>query len=257
MDLKINNKWFLVSGASSGLGKAIAERLLNENANVVLVARREEKLISIAKKFPGKVKYIAVDISQPESIERIRAIHDINDYAGVLINAGGPPAMSFQETEIKDWDEAYRLLLRWKIQIVKLFLPVFTKINYGRLLFIESFSIKQPVENLVLSNSLRLAVAGMVKTISQEVSGMDITLNILCPGYHDTEALHRIFKKQSEISGITINEAQERLIKNLPMHKLGDPENFASLAAWLLSPYSEYVTGQTFYLDGGIIRSSI
>jgi len=257
MDLKLNDQWFLVGGASSGLGKAVAERLLAENAHVFAIARREEELLQLEKKYPGKVKYLAADITKPETIEKIRLILDLKDFSGMLVNAGGPPAISFQETRIEDWDEAYRTMLRWKVLLLKLFLPVFMKKSYGSILFIESFTVKQPTENLVLSNSLRLGTVGMVKTISQEMASYGITLNVLGPGFHDTAAAQRVFKKKSDITGMGFHEAKDSTISNIPMRTIGQPDDFATLAVWLLSPYSKYVTGQTYCIDGGMVQSSL
>ncbi len=256
MDLKIKDQWFLVGGATSGLGKAVAERLLNEGANVFAIARREEELKLLEKKHPAKIKYLAADLSQTASISKINEIHEISRISGILVNAGGPPAMTFLETKVEDWDESYRLLLRWKVQILKLFLPEFIKKGYGRFVFIESATVKQAIENLVLSNSLRMAVVGMVKTISQEVAESGVTLNIMGPGYHDTAAVQRLFKKKSELAGISYHEAKELIINNIPVGEMGNPEDFATLAAWLLSPCSKYITGQTFSIDGGAVRGN-
>jgi 3-oxoacyl-[acyl-carrier protein] reductase len=257
MDLKIKDQWFLVGGATSGLGKAVAERLLREEANVFAIARREEELKTLEKKHPGRIKYLAADLSQPETINKIKDIQEISKFSGILVNAGGPPAMTFLETKIEDWDEAYRLLVRWKVQITKLFLPEFVKKGYGKFVFIESAAVKQAIENLVLSNSLRMAVVGMVKTISQEVAETGVTLNIMGPGYHDTAAVQRLFKKKSELTGMSFHEAKDTIINNIPVGEMGNPDDFATLAVWLLSPYAKYITGQTFSIDGGTILSSL
>ena len=257
MDLKIKDQWFLVGGATSGFGKAVAERLLLEGANVLAIARKEEALKIFEKKYPGKIKYLAADLSQPDTLNKIKEIHEISKFTGILVNAGGPPAMTFLETRIEDWDEAYRLLVRWKVQITKLFLPEFVKKGYGKFVFIESAAVKQPIENLVLSNSLRMAVVGMVKTISREVAEKGVTLNIMGPGYHDTAAVQRLFKKKSEMAGISYHEARDMIISDIPVGEMGNPDDFATLAVWLLSPYSRYITGQTFSLDGGTVRSSM
>ncbi|NJK85940.1 MAG: SDR family NAD(P)-dependent oxidoreductase [Bacteroidales bacterium] len=130
---------------------------------------------------------------------------------GILVNAGGPPAKSFHETTLEDWDEAYKKLLRWKVELVKSFLPGMMAQQYGRFLFIESAAIKQPLENLVLSTSLRLSVAGFVKTLSQEIPLSGITFNILAPGYHYTPAVERLVRKKSENENISFEEARMKM----------------------------------------------
>ena len=136
------------------------------------------------------------------------------------------------------------------------FLPKFIQQKYGRILYVESVSVKQPVENLVLSNSLRLGVVGFVKTLSQEVAHHGINLNIFGPGYHATPTMNRLFKKKSEVEGISVEEARAVFEKQTKVGKMGDPNDFASLALWFLSPMSQYITGQTISLDGGLIKGS-
>jgi 3-oxoacyl-[acyl-carrier protein] reductase len=126
--------------------------------------------------------------------------------------------------------------------------------NYGRIVMVESVSVKQPVENLVLSNSLRMAVVGMAKTLANEVGHKGITVNIMAPGYHDTPAMDRLFAKKAEVSGVSVEEARRLFEKELMTGRMGDAAEFAILAAWLLSPSSRYITGQTFSVDGGRVK---
>ncbi|MCD4772112.1 MAG: SDR family oxidoreductase [Bacteroidales bacterium] len=255
MNLKLKNKLFIVCGATSGFGGSIAKALINEGANVIAVARSKENIKNLENEFPGKVEGIAKDITQSSTISFLKDKVGDRQLDGILVNAGGPPAKSFVETELKDWDDAYESLLRWKIEITKAFIPKFTKQNYGRFLFVESMSVKQPVENLVLSNSLRLSVVGFVKTLSQEIADRGITLNILAPGYHDTQAMQRLFVKKSQVQNISVEQAGKQFEDEIKMGKMGNPDEFASLAIWLLSPHSRYITGQTISVDGGLIKS--
>ncbi len=254
MDLKIKNQLFLVTGASSGFGLSIARRLIEEGAKVIAVARNAEKLESTAKALGPQVEILCGDIIQSKTIDAVLEKIGNRSLSGALINAGGPPAKSFMETNMSDWDESYTNLLRWKVEISKKLLPLFEKEKYGRLLYIESASVKQPMENLVLSTSLRLAVVGFVKTLANEIASIGITANILAPGYHNTAAADRIFKKRSELAGITIEQAKTGLINSIPVKKMGDPEDIAALAVWLLSPSSGFVTGETISVDGGSIK---
>ncbi|MBN2238065.1 MAG: SDR family oxidoreductase, partial [Bacteroidales bacterium] len=175
---------------------------------------------------------------------------------GVVINAGGPPAMSFMETQMEDWDQAYVRLVKWKVRLTKKLIPAFIANQYGRLVFIESKSVKQPVENLVLSTSMRMAVVGFVKTLSQEVAHHGITMNIMAPGYHDTPAMDRIFAKKASVNNMSIEEARASIEKEIPMGKLGNANDFAQMALLLLSESSNFINGQTISVEGGLIKGS-
>jgi len=253
MDLQIKDHLFVVCGASSGFGKEIAVKLAGENARVIAVARRPGLLEQMANDQAG-IEPFPGDIMDPATIHSLKDYIDNRDLKGILVNAAGPATSSFLETELEDWDKAYRSILRWKIELTKIFLPTLMEKGYGRLLYIESMATKQPVPNLVLSTSMRLAVTGFVKTLADEVGKMGITANILAPGYHLTPAVDRVIEKQSKVKGITFDEAKKIIEEDIPVGKAGNPENLASLAAWLLSPWSEYITGQTISVDGGVIR---
>ncbi len=256
MDLKLRNRYFIVCGASSGFGEAIARSLANEGANLIAIARTRKNISKLVNEFPDQISGVAGDLQDNEIIDRVYEKLGDQKLDGILINAGGPPARSFLETSLQDWDEAYNLILRWKVNFIKGFLPRLMEQQYGRILFIESVSVKQPVENLVLSNSLRMAVVGMVKTLSQEVAGKGITLNILGPGYHDTNALKRVIQKRAEVRAISYEESLKTFETEVNVGRLGTAEEFASLALWLLSPLSGYITGQTISVDGGIIKGA-
>jgi 3-oxoacyl-[acyl-carrier protein] reductase len=149
MDLQLKSKLFIVSGASSGFGRAIASMLCEEDALVIAVARGMDKLKALQDEHPA-IEVLSLDITQPESLSRLVESVGERDLDGIVVNAGGPPAKAFLETNMEDWDKAYRQVLRWKVDLAHTFLPLFEKNNYGRYLFIESISVKQPVPNLVL-----------------------------------------------------------------------------------------------------------
>lgn len=244
----------MVGGATSGFGRAIAELLVNEGANIIAVARSNERLNELQSAFPAKVEIIAGDITRPECIKSIVSTVGNRQLHGVLVNAGGPPAMTVLESNLENWDNAYQTVLRWKIDLIQTLVKQMIQYQYGRIVFIESASVKQPMENLVLSTSFRLAAVGYVKTLSQEIANHGITINVLAPGYHDTPAMDRIIKKIQQQTGSTETEVRNKLIKNTRVGFIGDAKDLASLAAWLLSPHSRYLTGQTVSVDGGIIK---
>jgi 3-oxoacyl-[acyl-carrier protein] reductase len=257
MDLNLKGALFVVTGSTSGFGKAIAEQLINEGAHVIINARGEEKLEALHQKYPDVTTILAGDITTDAVIsDLIRKVHG-KKLHGIVINAGGPPAKSFIHTEISDWDNAYEKLLRWKVKLTQELLEKFQEQGYGRILFIESAAVKQPIENLILSNSLRMAVVGFAKTLSQEVAHQGITCNILAPGYHATPAMERLFANKSLLLGISSDEAKKEFEKETKVGHLGDPEDFGSLAVWLLSPHSRFITGQTISVDGGLVRGSM
>ncbi|MBN2610488.1 MAG: SDR family oxidoreductase [Bacteroidales bacterium] len=257
MDLKLNSLLFVVCGATNGFGLAITKLLVSEGASVIAVARGKERLEKLRKEYPSNIEAVEGDITLSDTLTKLSELLVNRVPDGILVNAGGPPAMKFEETTIHHWDEAYHNLLRWKAELVQTFLPAILKRGYGRLVFIESAAVKQPLENLVLSNSLRLAVVGMVKTLSQEFPDRGVTFNILAPGYHQTAAVERLIRKKAENEGISFDVAKSMMEQALPMKKTGDVSDFATLAVWLLSPLSGYVNGQVFAVDGGIIRSTL
>ena len=252
MDLQIKDSLFVVTGASSGFGKAIATALSCEDATVIAVARDPEKLEALKEESPD-IESISLDITRPESVDMLLRQIGPRALSGIVLNAGGPPAKAFLETGLDDWDTAYSNILRWKVALTHAILPLFRKNNYGRYLYIESMSTKQPLPNLVLSTSMRLAVTGFVKTFSSEVGKFGITANIIGPGYHMTPALERVIRKISEQKKRSPEEARKDLVRDVPVGRLGNTADFASLAVWLLSPFSSYITGQTISVDGGAV----
>ena len=254
MDLHLKDQLFIVGGATSGFGKAITEQLLLEGAHIIAIARGKEKLETLQKTAPDRVITLCANITSDECREQLMEITRDKVVHGLVINAGGPPAKTVMETTATDWDDAYHLLLRWKVLLAQQYVPGMVKNKYGRILFIESATVKQPLENLVLSNSLRAAVVGMVKTLSQEIASSGVTLNIMAPGSHNTPAIDRIYKKKSEQTGLPFEQVKTAAIQQIPVGFLGEAADFASLAAWLLSPSSRFITGQTISVDGGAVR---
>jgi 3-oxoacyl-[acyl-carrier protein] reductase len=228
-----------------------------EGAIVIAVARREEALKDLQKTFTAQVEIVPGDITKDEVVTGLRAQIKGRQLHGILINAGGPPAKTVLETTMEDWDMAYHTVLRWKVNLVKQILPAMLEMTYGRILFVESAAVKEPIENLVLSNSIRLAAIGFMKTLSQEVAASGITVNALAPGSHNTPAIERLVKKKMEQTGMPEEEARKQYVQATKVGFLGSAEDFASLACWLLSPGSRYVTGQTISVAGGALKGTM
>lgn len=254
MDLKISDQRFIVCGASSGFGRSIAEQLLDEGAEVIAVARREQKLNELQEAYPDQVSIVAGDLTEGDTHNQIEAAIGNSQLHGVVVNAGGPPALTPLETALYDWDQAYESTMRWKIELILRLVSYFTSKEYGRILFVESKSVKQPIPSLVLSNSFRAGIVGFAKSLSQEIADKGVTVNVLAPGAHDTPAIERVIKKKVQDSDKSKEKVREEMEAAIPVGRFGKAEEIASLAGWLLSPHSSYVTGQTISHDGGAIQ---
>lgn len=256
MDLKIKDHRFIVCGASSGMGRAIAEQLLEEGAEVITVARREKKLKKLQEAYPELVTVVTGDLTNDETHHEIEAAIGNHQLHGVVLNSGGPPALSPLETAIFDWDQAYKSVMRWKIELTLRLTSYFIPNTYGRILFVESRSVKEPIPALVLSNSFRAGVVGFAKTLSQEIAKEGITVNVLAPGSHETPAIERVIRKKERDSDDSYEEIKAQMEQNIPVGRFGEAREIASLAAWILSPHASYITGQTISHDGGSIKGT-
>lgn len=254
MDLQLKQKTFAVGGATSGLGRAIAERLVEEGATVIGIARGQEKLDAMARELGEQYIPYKADLTDASSVQSLSAFLIDHNIDGCVINAGGPPTGRVEELKMEDWDAAYASTLRWKIQLSNALLPSLKAREHGRLLFVESVSIKQPIDNLVLSNAMRAAVAGYVKTLSREVGDSGLTVNILAPGYHATPRITTVLQKSAEQLGTNLEEVEASFTAETSLRRLGEPDDFAAMALLLLSPLGGYMTGQTITVDGGLVR---
>ncbi len=253
MDLNLYQQHFIVTGCSSGFGKAITETLCREGATVTGVARRQDPLAQVHHQWPDRFTPVQGDVGKPETLDRLLHATADKPLHGLVLNAGGPPAMTASATSMKDWDNAYASVFRWKADLVLRLLPRFQEAGYGRILFVESVSIKQPLPVLALSNAMRAAVNGFAKSLSRDVARQGITVNILAPGSHDTPAIERVVAFNAKKSGMPADETRKKMEEAVPVGRFGTAEELASLAAWLLSVNSGYVTGQTISHDGGAV----
>lgn len=261
MDLGLNGKVALVCAASKGLGKAVAEELANEGANLILCARDAEILSQtcdeIRQKSGVEVIGISADLTKFADIERIykESIKTFGQIDILVTNVGGPPAGTFENLSRENWENATQLLLTSVLDLTRLVLTQMKERRWGRILNITSIASKQPVENLILSNSLRAAVTGFAKTLADEIAPFGITVNNILPGYTRTERVEQLAQTIAEKEGITPEEAQSKWTSEIPMKRLGEPHEFAALAAFLVSERASYITGSSIAVDGGWIRS--
>jgi 3-oxoacyl-[acyl-carrier protein] reductase len=261
MDLGLRGKVALVTGASQGLGYAIAEELAAEGATVVLSARRagvlDEAARALAAKTGSRVFSHAADLSQPGAGTRLveEALASCGRVDVLLVNGGGPPSLPFEQTTPEQWDAALRQNLLSALELCRAALPGMKERRWGRILTLTSISVKQPVENLVLSNSVRSAVSSFARTLANEVAPFGITVNNLLPGYTRTERLEGLAasagaRRQVEPAAVFADWQRQ-----IPMGRLGEPREFAALAAFLASERASYLTGQSVAVDGGWIKS--
>ncbi len=257
MNLNIQNQFFIVCGATAGFGGAIARRLLAEGAAVLGIARSGENLQNMQKEYGDKFSFLEGDITADSTIDTLYEEVKGRHVSGIVVNAAGPPLKDTQKVTPEDWDLAYHQVFRWKAYLTQKFLPLLKEQNYGRLLYIESSSIKQPVDKLVLSTSMRLAVTGYMKTLAAEIADTGVTLNIMAPGYHETDRVKQIARDKGAAQNMEPEEIIQQTINSIPVKKIGDPNDFAALALFLLSPFSKFVTGQIYPVDGGVLKGTL
>ncbi len=261
MDLGLKGKVALVAAASQGLGRAVAEELAAEGASLVICARGEEALNAaceyIRKQTGAEIIGIAADLSIVADVESIfnKGLERFGRIDILVTNTGGPPAAPFESTSRESWDEATRNLLTSVLDMTRLVLPGMKERRWGRILNITSIAAKQPVENLMLSNSIRAAVTGFAKTLANEMAEHGITVNNILPGYTATERVEDLARTLAKKEGVDAAEIRKRWEFEIPMKRLGTPKEFAALAAFLVSARASYITGSSIAVDGGWIRS--
>jgi 3-oxoacyl-[acyl-carrier protein] reductase len=261
MDLGLKGKVALVCAASRGLGRAVADELAAEGASLVLCSRNAGPLEKACEAIRGQagvdVFGVAGDLAVSADVERIVAagISHFGRIDILITNIGGPPAGRFDALSREQWDAAHRLLLSSVLDLTRLVLTGMKERGWGRILNITSIASKQPVDNLILSNSLRAAVTGFAKTLANEVAADGITVNNILPGYTLTERVNELAATIAEKERITPNEVRRRWEAEIPMGRLGDPREFGALSAFLVSERASYITGSSIAVDGGWIRS--
>lgn len=257
MDLGLKGKVAIVTASSTGIGKAVAETLVSEGANVAICSRSKEKLVEASKDIKNKTGnepfWCVCDINSQKDIENFyNAV--VQQFGGVDIlvnNCGGPIPGYFSDLSEDDWNDAFKQVLLSVIRFSHLVLPDMIKKEWGRIINITSVAVKQPVHNLILSNSFRAAVTGFAKTLSNEVANKNITVNNVAPGYTLTHRLYELAVNRAKTSGKSHEEILVEMAKDVPMNRLGGPEEIAALVAFLASKQASYITGTTIQVDGG------
>jgi 3-oxoacyl-[acyl-carrier protein] reductase len=262
MDLGLKDRVALVAASSQGLGKAVAMALAREGAKLAICARTSSTLSAAAGEIRqatgAEVLARAMDVTSYDSVRALVA--ETTERFGridiCVTNAGGPPSKSFAETTVDDWQSAVNLNLMSTVYFAREVLPVMQQRRWGRLLTITSVSVKQPIDGLVLSNSVRSAVSGLVKSLANEYGRFNVLVNNICPGYTRTERLTELSNRLGQSGGVPPEQIQQRWTSQIPLARLAEVEEFASVVAFLASERASYITGASIAVDGGWIRST-
>jgi 3-oxoacyl-[acyl-carrier protein] reductase len=260
MDLGLKDRVALVAASSEGLGKAVALGLAREGAKLALCARTQSTLEATAAEIRAEtgvsVFARAVDVTVYDQVRRFVAdtVAQFGHLDICVANAGGPPSKSFAETTVEDWHAAAQLNLMSTVYLAKEALPVMQQQRWGRFIAITSISVKQPVDGLILSNSIRAAVSGLVKTLANEYGPSNVLVNNVCPGFTATARLMELADTLSAKQGITPAEIESRWARGAPLGRIGQPEEFANLVVFLASERASYITGASIAVDGGAVK---
>lgn len=258
MDLGLKNKRALVAGASSGLGYGCAKALYNEGARVAICSSKKDRIEAAAASLTSdrnEVMPLVCDLTKAQEIESL--IKDTRSLFGsidiLVANCGGPPPGTHENLKEKEWQLAWNLTFMSTVRLIQGVIPYMKTNKYGRIILITSMAAKQPVENLLLSNSYRAGLLGYAKTISQELGPFGITVNTVMPGYTKTERLDSLAENIAQRTGKSKDEVYSEWIQIVPVKRLGIPDEFGQFVAYLASQQAGYISGTATAIDGGQI----
>src|SRR5688572_14494768 len=260
MDLGLKDRVAILAASSQGLGKAAALGLAREGAKLALCARSESTLRETAEEIRretgAKVLERPLDVTDHEQVRRFVAdtVTRFGRLDICVANAGGPPSKTFSETTLEDWHAAANLNLMSTIHFAKETLPIMQQRRWGRFIAITSVAVKQPLDGLILSNSIRAGVSGLIKSLANEYGPYNVLVNNVCPGYTATARLLSLAQHLAEKEGVTAKEIEARWAGQTPLRRVGLPEEFANLLVFLASERASYITGTSIAVDGGIVK---
>ncbi|TFG15329.1 SDR family oxidoreductase [Candidatus Thorarchaeota archaeon] len=251
MDLELKDKFFLVTAASRGLGFGVAKALVEEGAKVTICGRTKEDLEAAQNSLGERARYVIADVSKEADIKKL--IDDVENVYGRLdglyVNAGGPPPGTFNKTSDEEWRSSIDLNLMSAVWLTREAQPLLKKSEHSSILYSTSISVKQPLDNLLLSNSIRAAVIGMMRTISTEFGLIGIRVNAICPGYIYTERVEQLIQDTDDKTA-----AKQEIIERIPIGRMGTPDEFGRICTFLLSPIAGYIHGALLLVDGGMYQ---
>jgi len=267
MDLRLTNKVVLILAASKGLGLACAKNFYKEGANVIICSRsrvnldlaRKEIEKSNSNNYNSRISTIEADLNDKEQIKSLvdTTIKEYGTIDVLVHNAGGPPSAPISNITEENWQDSINLNLLSFIRICKSVIPIMEKQQSGRIIAITSVSVKQPLENLVLSNTTRLGVVGYAKTLANAYAKDNILVNVVCPGPTLTDRMKELIKSQVDETGKSEQEIMRTWVDFIPLGRLGVPEELANLVVFLSSDKASYITGTVIQVDGGFVKSSL
>jgi 3-oxoacyl-[acyl-carrier protein] reductase len=260
MEIKLNNRKALVGGSTQGIGKAIALELARCGAEVTLMARNEDKLKNVLTELAStsgqKHGYIVADFSDAEGFKSVvSGFFKANNIDILVNNTQGPIAGSVLEKSTDDYQVAFELLFQTVCFTTLQALPAMQSKGFGRIINVSSVSVKEPLQHLALSNTIRASVISWAKTLSKDVAKDNITVNNILTGYFDTERIRGLIKFQSASKQIPEEEQTQQMLANVPMKRFGKPEEYGYLVAFLASEQASYITGTNIPIDGGLLKS--
>ncbi len=262
MDLKLKNKVVLVTASSTGIGRAVAELFLGEDSKVAICSSNIDKLKitseEIKSVYGKEIFFVKCDINKfDEIVNTVKLVEEKLGNIEILVNnCGGPKPGFFESMSEEDWQNGFDQVLMSAVRFTKLVLPKMKEKKWGRIINITSITVKQPIDNLLLSNSYRSAVTAFAKTLSNQVGQFNITVNNVAPGLTLTGRLDELAKLRAKDAGIKKEEMLQKMANDIPLKRLATPEEIASAVIYLSSEIGGYITGQTIVVDGGYIKST-
>ena len=263
MDLHLAGKVALISAASRGLGYATALALAAEGAKLAICSRQNSAIRTAAVKINqltgADVLPVTADLSNPEDVRAFvdAALSEYGTLDMAFLNTGGPKPGNFLDLTPADWETAAQTTLHSMIQLAYAVVPIMRAQRSGSILINTSVTVKEPLDNLMLSNSLRMAVIGLVKSLANEVGPDNVRVNAIAPGWTRTERVDALLKARMERSHLSLEEEMAEVSANVPLRRIANPAEFGSAAAFLLSPAASYITGVTLLVDGGMSRTAL